>query len=57
MVIQLKYSLTKEKIIHGEFQNLCEKTLINHHTTSKNHFEVDGSTKWMVHIYGEARSV
>jgi len=38
---------------HEEFQKLCEKTLINHHMTSQNHFEVGESTKWVVHIYGE----
>jgi hypothetical protein len=33
---------------HGEFQELCEKTLINHCTTSQNHLEVDGLIEWMV---------
>jgi len=42
---------------HGEFQKLCGKTLINHHMTSQNHFEVNGLTKWVVRIYGEIRFV
>jgi hypothetical protein len=35
---------------HGEFQKLCEKTLINHYMTSQNHLEVDGLIEWMVQI-------
>jgi hypothetical protein len=27
---------------HGGFQELCEKTLIDHCTTSPNHLEVEG---------------
>jgi len=34
--------------IGGEFQKLCEKTLINHCTTSWNHSKVDGLIEWMV---------
>ncbi len=33
---------------HGEFQELCEKTLIDHHTTSRDHLEVDRLAKRMV---------
>jgi len=35
---------------HGEFQELCEKTLINHHTTSWNHLEAKGLMEQMVEI-------
>jgi len=27
---------------HGEFYELCEKTLIDHHTISQDHLEVNG---------------
>jgi hypothetical protein len=30
---------------HGEFEELCEKTLIDHHTTSQDCPKVDGLTK------------
>jgi hypothetical protein len=52
-----KILTTEGTKFHGEFQKLCEKTLINHHMISQNHFEIDGSTKWVVHIYGETRFV
>jgi hypothetical protein len=32
----------------GEFQKLCEKTLIDHHTTSQDCFEIDGLVERMV---------
>jgi hypothetical protein len=35
---------------HGEFQELCEKTLINHCTISQNHFKVDMLVEWMVQM-------
>jgi hypothetical protein len=31
-----------------EFQKLCEKTLIDHRTTSQDHHKVDGLIEWMV---------
>jgi len=34
----------------GEFQELCEPSLINHCTTSQYHHEVDELAKWMVQI-------
>ncbi len=33
---------------HGEFQKLCEKTLINHHMTSQDHREINGLVEWMM---------
>jgi hypothetical protein len=33
-----------------EFQELCKKTLINHHTTSQDHFEVNKLTKQMMQM-------
>ncbi len=35
---------------HGEFQELCEKTLINHCTTSWNHSKVDELVEQMVQM-------
>ncbi len=35
---------------HGEFQKLCQKTLINHHMTSRDHHEVNGLVEWMMQI-------
>jgi hypothetical protein len=35
---------------HGEFQELCEKTLIGHYTTSRNHYEIDKLVERMVHM-------
>jgi hemoglobin-like flavoprotein len=41
----------QSKKLYGEFQNLCEKSLIDHHTTSQNHLnKVDGLAKWMVQV-------
>jgi len=34
----------------GEFQELCEKTLIDHRTTSQDHPEADGLVKQMVQM-------
>ncbi len=34
----------------GEFQKLCEKALINHHTNSQHHPKVKWWTKWMVQM-------
>ncbi len=34
----------------GEFQELCEKALIDHHTASWDHLEADGLVEQMVHI-------
>jgi transposase-like protein len=34
----------------GEFQELCEKTLIDNRTTSRNHPEADGLVKQMVQM-------
>ncbi len=42
----LTYQNTK---FHGEFQELCEKTLIDHCTTSWDHFEVDALVEQMVY--------
>jgi hypothetical protein len=33
---------------HGEFQELCEKTLINHNKISPNHLETEGLMERMV---------
>ncbi len=33
---------------YGEFQELCEKILIDHHITSWDHLKEDKLTKWMV---------
>jgi hypothetical protein len=41
----LIYQVTK---FHEEFQKLCEKTLIDHCTTSRNHVEVDRLVEHMV---------
>jgi hypothetical protein len=36
---------------YGEFQKLCEKQIIDHHTTSQNHLsKVNGLIKWMVQV-------
>ncbi len=35
---------------HREFQELCEKTLINHCTILRNHSKVDGLVEWMVQM-------
>jgi hypothetical protein len=35
---------------HGEFQKLCEKTLINHCTTSRDHLEANMLVEWMVQM-------
>jgi hypothetical protein len=35
---------------HGEFQELCEKTLIDHCTTSRNHSKIDKLVERMVHM-------
>jgi hypothetical protein len=34
----------------GDFQKSCEKALINHRTTSRNHLQRDGLTKQMVQM-------
>jgi hypothetical protein len=34
----------------GDFQELCEKALIDHQTTSQDHLEADGLTKQMVQM-------
>jgi hypothetical protein len=31
-----------------EFKKLCDKTVIDHHTTSWDYVKVDGLAKWMV---------
>jgi hypothetical protein len=35
---------------HEEFEKLCEKTLIDHCTTSRDHLEADGLVEWMVQM-------
>jgi len=35
---------------HGEFKKLCEKTFIDHCTTSWDHFEIYELAKWMVQM-------
>ncbi len=35
---------------HGEFQELCEKALIDHRMTSRDHLEVDGLIERMVQM-------
>jgi len=35
---------------HGEFQELCEKTLIDHHVISWNHPKGDKLVEWMVQM-------
>jgi len=43
--------MNQSKKLWGEFQKLCEKTLIDHHKTSQNHLsKVDGLAKWMVQV-------
>ncbi len=34
----------------GEFQELCEKALINHHMISQDHIKVDGLVEQMVQM-------
>jgi hypothetical protein len=34
----------------GKFLELCEKTLIDHRTTSQDHPEMDMEAKWMVQM-------
>jgi hypothetical protein len=34
----------------GDFQDLCEKELIDHHITSRDHLEVDGLAKQMMQM-------
>jgi hypothetical protein len=42
----IKIFSNQSKKLCGEFQKLCEKTLIDHHTTSQNHLsKVDGLAK------------
>jgi hypothetical protein len=36
------------KKLCGEFQELCDKSLIDHHTTSQDHHEAYKLVKWMV---------
>jgi len=50
--------------LHGEFQKLCEKALIDHCTTSQHHPKVKWLTKWMVqtmkrglHKYGFQKGI
>jgi hypothetical protein len=40
--------INQNEKFRGEFQKLCEKTLIDHRTTLQDHFEANGLTKWMV---------
>jgi hypothetical protein len=35
---------------HGEFQKLCEKTFIDHRTTSQDHPKAYGLVEWMVQM-------
>jgi hypothetical protein len=35
---------------HEEFKKLCEKTLIDHCTTSRDHLEANGLVEWMVQM-------
>jgi len=45
-----KVFIDKGTKFHGEFQELCEKALIDHHTTSWNHLEAKGLMEQMVEI-------
>lgn len=46
--VQAKVLIYQGTKFHGEFHELCEKALIDHRTTSRDHFEVDALTKQMV---------
>jgi hypothetical protein len=45
-----KVLLDQSTKFYGEFQKLCRKTLINHHTISQDHFEANKLTKQMLQM-------
>lgn len=55
--ILIEILTNQSKKLCGEFQMLCEKTLIDHHTTSQNHLsKVDGLAK-MDGVGGETKFI
>jgi hypothetical protein len=46
--VPVEVFINQDMEFQGDFQELCEKTLIDHWTTSQDHFEVDGLVKQMV---------